>query len=183
MAVERSQHSSWNSRRQVAGRSPLCYRHCVPCRRRLIQSFRLVLLIASFSTLACSHVSTVKLQPDTIDVGPNLQPVAGLQADAMSLYALFIPIPGVDLDKVVNQMLVVAAKSIGADKVANLRFDIDPAGGIWAWRRIFGVRSARASGIAVRVATPMEDPDADQGPEPAQPAPPPRKDSRQSVRN
>lgn len=123
-----------------------------------------VLLVSG--SIACSHTSTVRLQADTVTVGPNLRPIAGVQANAMSLYLLFIPIPGVNLDKVVNQMLIVAAKTIGADKVANLQFDIDPDGGIWALRKIAFYRSARASGIAVQVTAPEADPNADQGPEP-----------------
>jgi hypothetical protein len=120
---------------------------------------------------ACSHVSTVRLQADTVTVGPNLRPIAGVQANAISLYALFIPIPGVNLDKVVNQMLIVAAKTIGADKIANLRFDIDPEGGIWALRKVAFYRSAQASGIAVQVMAPEADPNADQGPEPVRAQP------------
>ena len=130
---------------------------------RLSPCIALALCIA---VSACSHVSTVRLQPDAVEVGEGLRPIAGLQANAISLYVLFIPIPGVDLDKVVNQMLVVAAKTIGADKIANLRFDIDPDGGIWALRKIGFYRSAQASGIAVQVMAPEADPNADQGPEP-----------------
>jgi hypothetical protein len=130
-------------------------------------------LALAISLAACTHISTVRLQDDTVDVGPGLRPLAGIQADAISFYALFIPIPGVNLDRVVNQMLIVAAKTMGADKVANLRFDIDPAGGVWALRKLLGVRSARASGIAVQITAPAEDPGAIDGPEPAPPAPQP----------
>ena len=114
----------------------------------------------------CTSLSTVRLQPDAIEVGPGLRPIAGIQANVISAYVLFIPIPGVDLDKAVNQMLVVAAKTMGADKVANLQFDITPEGGFWAWRKLLGWRSARASGIAVQLTAPPPDPDADLGPEP-----------------
>ncbi len=131
----------------------------------------LAALLVSSGGVACSHVSTVRLQADTVTVGPNLRPIAGVQANAISLYALFIPIPGVSLDKVVNQMLIVAAKTIGADKIANLHFDIDPDGGIWALRKIAFYRSAQASGIAVQVMAPQADPGADQGPEPMRAAP------------
>lgn len=99
-------------------------------------------------------------------MGPNLRPIAGIQADAISAQVLFVSVPGVDLDKVVNQMLVVAAKTMGADKVANLRFSITPDGGFWAWRKFLGWRSARASGVAVQVTAPAPDPNADEGPEP-----------------
>jgi hypothetical protein len=116
---------------------------------------------------ACTSVSTVRLQPETVHVGPGLRPIAGIQANATSAYLLFIPIPGgVDLDKVVNQMLVVAAKTMGADKVADLHFDITPQSGIWALRRLIGYRSAQAWGIAVQVTAAPEDPAASDGPEP-----------------
>jgi hypothetical protein len=123
----------------------------------------------------CSHVETVRLQEEAVEVGPGLRPLAAIQANAISAYFLFIPIPGVDLDKAVNQLLVVAAKTMGADKVVLLDFDATPAGGIWAWRKLVGWRSARATGIAVQVTTPAADPRADEGPEPppAQPAAPP----------
>jgi hypothetical protein len=130
---------------------------------RKLSLLALSLLLAG--ALGCSHISTVRLQPDAIAVEDGLRPIAGVQADAMSLYLLFIPIPGVNLDKVINQMLVVAAKTIGADKIANLRFDIDPDGGIWAIRKIAWMRSARASGIAVQVTAPEADPGQDDGPE------------------
>jgi hypothetical protein len=115
--------------------------------------------------VGCSHVTTVRVQEDAIEVGPGLRPLAAVQADAASAYLLFVPIPGVDLDQVINRMLVVTAKTIGADKIANLQFDITPDGGVWALRKLIGWRSARASGIAVQVTAPAADPDADQGPE------------------
>lgn len=119
----------------------------------------------------CSHLSSVRVQPDTVDVGPNKRPIAALQANALSFYVLFIPLPGVDLDRVINQMLIVAAKTMGADKVSQLQFDVTPDGGIWALRKLLGFRSARASGIAVQITAPAPDPAADEGPEPA-PSPP-----------
>jgi hypothetical protein len=124
----------------------------------------------------CTHVSTVRLQEEAIEVGPGLRPLAAVQANAISGYLLFVPIPGVDLDRVINQMLVVTAKTIGADKIANLEFDVTPDGGVWALRKLIGWRSARASGIAVQVTAPAADPDADQGPEPpaSEPGPPSR---------
>ncbi|MEZ4369052.1 MAG: hypothetical protein R2939_22635 [Kofleriaceae bacterium] len=119
---------------------------------------------------ACAHVSTVRLQPENVEVGPGLTPVAAIQANATSAYVLFLAIPGgVDLDRVVNRMLIVAAKTLGADKVTDLRFDVTPSGGVWALRKVLGWRSAEAHGIAVRVEAPV-DADADAGPEPA-PAP------------
>lgn len=124
-------------------------------------------LLLCTALCACSHLSTVRLQPDAVEVGPNLRPIAGIQANAISLYVLFVPMPGVDLDKTVNQMLVVAAKTMGADKIANLQFDVTPNGGVWALRKLLGWRSSRASGIAVQVTAPAADPNADQGPEPA----------------
>jgi hypothetical protein len=127
--------------------------------------FRLASTLLLFLLIGCSHVSTVRLQEESIDVGPGLRPLAAVQANATSAYLLFIPIPGVDLDRVINQMLVVTAKTIGADKITNLQFDVTPDGGVWALRKLIGWRSARASGIAVQVTAPAADPAADQGPE------------------
>jgi hypothetical protein len=122
-----------------------------------------------FAFAACSSVSTVRLQPENVDVGPGMRPVAAIQANATSWYILFIPIPGgVDLDRVVNRMLIVAAKTMGADKIVNLEFDVTPSDGIWVLRKFFFFRSAEAKGIAVQIDTPA-DPTRDQGPEPAPP--------------
>ena len=120
---------------------------------------------------ACSSIETVRLQPEAVDVGPGLKPMAGIQANAVTLNVLFVKIPGgVTLDRVVNQMVVLTAKSIGADKVTDLEFDIDPEKGIWFLWRVAGWRSARASGIAVQVLAPPPDQAADEGPEPSPPA-------------
>jgi hypothetical protein len=131
----------------------------------------LVLAAIALALPACASVTTVRLQSDAIATGPGLRPIAGIQADALSLYVLFIPLPGgVSLDRVVNQMLVATAKTMGADKIAHLRFDITPEQGIWALRKLLGFRSARASGIAVQVTAVPPDPGAELGPEPP-PAP------------
>jgi len=131
-----------------------------------------VLALALLAIAGCSHVETVRLQEEAVEVGPGLRPLAAIQANAISGYFLFIPLPGVDLDRAVNQLLVVAAKTMGADKVVLLDFDTTPDGGIWAWRKLIGWRSARATGIAVQVTTPAADPHADEGPEPPAPATP-----------
>jgi hypothetical protein len=100
----------------------------------------------------CSSVSTVRVQPESVYVGPNLRPIAVVHAQVSSAYLLFIPIPGgVDLDRVVNRMLIAAAKAMGADKVVNIQVDMTPEGGIWTLRKLFGYRSAQASGVAVVV--------------------------------
>src|SRR6188508_933513 len=100
----------------------------------------------------CSAISTVRVQPENVYVGPGLRPVALVQANVSSAYVLFIPIPGgVSLDRVVNRMLIVAVKTMGADKVVNLQFSVTPDDGIYTLRRLLGWRSARASGIAVQV--------------------------------
>jgi hypothetical protein len=113
---------------------------------------------------ACSSVSTVRVQPDNLYVGPGMKPVAVIHAQVTSGYVLFIPIPGhVDLDRVVNRMLLATAKTLGADKVVNVRIDITPDGGIWTLRKLLGWRSAEASGVAVMIEEPA----------PA-PAPPPK---------
>lgn len=138
---------------------------------RLNRSLAPLLLALSLGAAGCSHLSSVRVQPDAVAAGPNMRPIAAIQADAISAYVLFIPLPGVDLDRVINQMLIVAAKTMGADKVANLEFEITPDGGIWALRKLLGYRSARASGVAVQITAPAPDPAADQGPEPAAPAP------------
>jgi hypothetical protein len=132
------------------------------------------LVAAALACAACSSVSTVRLQPEAIDTGPGLRPIAAVQADAISGYLLFVPIPGgVDLDRVVNRMLVAAAKTMGADKVANLRFSVTPDSGVWALRKLLGWRSARASGVAVQVTALPPDPGAEFGPEVAPPPSPP----------
>jgi hypothetical protein len=101
---------------------------------------------------ACSSVSTVRVQPETVHVGPHLRPIAVVHAQVTSAYLLFIPIPGhVDLDHVVNGMLIAAAKTLGADKVVDIRVDITPDDGIWTLRKVIGWRSAEASGVAVVV--------------------------------
>lgn len=130
---------------------------------------KLVALCAALA--ACSSIETVRLQPETVDVGPGLKPLAGIQAHAFTLNVAFLKIPGgVSLDRVVNQMVIVTAKNLGADKVAGLTFDIDPENGIWFLWRVLGWRSARAKGIAVQVLQPPPDPSADEGPEPSPPA-------------
>jgi hypothetical protein len=101
---------------------------------------------------ACSSVTTVRVQPESLYVGPKLRPIAVVHAQVTSAYFLFIPIPGhVDLDRVVNRMLLTAAKSLGADKVVNIQVDITPDDGVWVLRKLLGYRSAQASGVAVVV--------------------------------
>jgi hypothetical protein len=101
---------------------------------------------------ACSSVSMVRVQPESVAVGPHLRPIAIVHAQVTSAYFLFIPIPGgVDLDHVVNRMLLASAKAIGADKVVDIKVDITPDDGIWTLRKVIGWRSAEASGIAVIV--------------------------------
>jgi hypothetical protein len=123
------------------------------------------LVVVTVLAAACSSVSTVRVQPENVAVGPGLRPIAAIQVNVTSAYLLFVPIPGgVQLDRVVNRMLIVAAKTMGADKVANLSFDITPDSGVWVLRKLIGWRSAQASGVAVQVEAP-EDPQADRGPE------------------
>lgn len=118
---------------------------------------RLALAAVTVAAAACSSVSTVRVQPDNLYVGPGMRPVAVIHAQVTSAYLLFIPIPGhVDLDRVVNRMLLATAKTLGADKVVNVKVDITPDGGVWTLRKLFLWRSAEASGIAVV----MDDPPA-----------------------
>ncbi|MBA3453587.1 MAG: hypothetical protein H0T42_10895 [Deltaproteobacteria bacterium] len=116
----------------------------------------LALALAAVTGLAvgsgCASVSTVRVQPESVYVGPNLRPIAIVHAQVTSAYFLFIPLPGrVDLDRVVNRMLLAAAKALGADKVVNIHVDITPDTGIWTLRKLIGWRSAEASGVAVVV--------------------------------
>ncbi len=123
--------------------------------------------VVAASAAGCSSVSTVRVQPDNLYVGPGMRPIAVIHAQVTSAYLLFIPIPGhVDLDRVVNRMLLATAKTLGADKVVNVRVDITPDGGIWTLRKLFLWRSAEASGVAVVI----EDPDEPKDPKPAPPA-------------
>src|SRR5690348_1819959 len=113
---------------------------------------RLSLAAVTVVAVACSSVSTVRVQPESMFVGPKLRPIAVVHAQVSSAYFLFIPIPGgVDLDRVVNRMLIASAKAMGADKVVNIRVDMTPDSGIWTLRRVLGWRSAEASGVAVVV--------------------------------
>ena len=110
------------------------------------------LCAAAITLAACSSVSTVRIQPESVYVGPHLRPIAVVHAQVTSAYLLFIAIPGhVDLDHVVNRMLIAAAKTLGADKVVDIHVDITPDDGIWALRKLIGWRSAEASGVAVVV--------------------------------
>jgi hypothetical protein len=111
-------------------------------------------VIAAFvtSAVACSSISTVRVQPENVHVAKGLRPIAVVHAQVTSFELLFFEIPGhVSLDYVVNRMLIHAAKQMGADKVVDIKVDITPDDGIWVLRRILGWRSAQASGIAVVV--------------------------------
>jgi hypothetical protein len=113
---------------------------------------RLVLASSLAAIAACSSISTVRVQPETVYVGPHLRPIAVIHAQVTSAYVLWIPIPGhVDLDYIVNRMLLATAKTLGADKVVDIQVDITPDNGIWTLRKMLGYRSASASGVAVIV--------------------------------
>jgi hypothetical protein len=113
---------------------------------------RHLVLGAVLATAACSSISTVRVQPETVYVGPHLRPIAVIHAQVTSAYLFWIPIPGhVDLDHVVNRMLLATAKALGADRVVDIQVDITPDTGIWTLRKLIGYRSATASGVAVMV--------------------------------
>ena len=113
---------------------------------------RIVLVAALAAVAACSSITTVRVQPETVFVGPRLRPIAVIHAQVTSAYLLWIPIPGhVDLDYVVNRMLLATAKALGADKVVDIKVDITPETGIWTLRKLLGWRSASASGVAVTI--------------------------------
>ena len=110
----------------------------------------LAICVAAVACSACSSVSTVRVQPESVYVGPHLRPIAVVHAQVTSAYVMFIPIPGgVELDHVVNRMLIAAAKELGADKVVDIKVDITPDDGIWTLRKLLGWRTAEASGVAV----------------------------------
>jgi len=109
-------------------------------------------VLAAVLCAGCSSISTVRVQPENVYVGPHMRPIAVIHAQVTSAYLMFIGIPGhVDLDHVVNRMLIAAAKTLGADKVVDIRVDITPDGGVWTLRKILGWRTAEASGVAVVV--------------------------------
>lgn len=113
---------------------------------------RRIVLVAVLATAACSSITTVRVQPETVFVGQHLRPIAVIHAQVTSAYLLWIPIPGhVDLDYVVNRMLLATAKALGADKVVDVKVDITPETGIWTLRKMLGWRSASASGVAVMI--------------------------------
>ena len=113
---------------------------------------RFVLAAVFAAAAACSSITTVRVQPETVYAGPRLRPIAVIHAQVTSAYLLWIPIPGhVDLDYIVNRMLLATAKTLGADKVVDIKVDITPEHGIWTLRKMLGYRSASASGVAVMV--------------------------------
>jgi hypothetical protein len=113
---------------------------------------RIVLVAALAAVAACSSITTVRVQSETVFVGSRLRPIAVIHAQVTSAYLLWIPIPGrVDLDYVVNRMLLATAKALGADKVVDIKVDITPDTGIWTLRKLLGWRSASASGVAVMI--------------------------------
>ncbi len=135
---------------------------------------RVVLLcFLTVMSVACSSVSTVRVQPETIHVGPNLRPIAVIHVQVTSAYLLFIPIPGgVDLDRVVNRLLLPTAKALGADKVVDIKIDFTPDSGIWTLRKLIGWRTAWASGVAVVVEDPGQPAPGFNGPPPLPPVSP-----------
>ena len=86
-------------------------------------------VLAATAAAACSSITTVRVQPETVFVGPHLRPIAVIHAQVTSAYLLWIPIPGhVDLDYVVNRSawndLKILARTIPvvlADMAAVLR--------------------------------------------------------------
>jgi hypothetical protein len=102
------------------------------------------------SAVACSSISTTRVQPENVLVAKGYKPIAVVHAQVTTFTLLFFEIPGhVSLDYVVNRMLIHAAKQLGADKVVDIKVDITPDDGIWVLRRLIGWRSAQASGLAV----------------------------------
>ncbi len=100
---------------------------------------------------ACTSVSTARVTADDVYLGRGVEPLGAIQVDVTSAYLLFVPLPGVDLEDALRRELFARAELMGADKVADVQFHITPSGGIWALRRLLGWRTARATGIAVRI--------------------------------
>lgn len=115
---------------------------------------------------ACSSISTVRVQPESLHAPAGYKPIAIVHAQVTSAYFLFLALPGkVNLDYVVNRMLLPAAKALGADKVVDVKVDITPSDGIWTLRKLIGWRSAEASGLAI-VADPQQPAAPPTGPQP-----------------
>ncbi len=99
--------------------------------------------------IGCASVDVVRLQPDLLHTPRGTEPLAGIQTTCLGFYLFTVGIPEADLDKAVNELLLKEAKKLGADRVVNLHFRGTPGGGIWWLTKLFGFRSAQASGIAV----------------------------------
>jgi hypothetical protein len=118
---------------------------------RSLAAAAMLLATAASTAGACTSVSTARMAPDDLYLGAGVEPIAAIQVDITSAYVLFVPIPGVDLDDAIRGKLLATAQAMGADKVAQMDFRITPSGGVWSLRRLLGWRSARATGIAVRL--------------------------------
>ena len=118
---------------------------------------RYTLLLPVMIVCGCASVDVVRLQPDLLHTPKGTEPLAGIQTTCLGFYLFTVGIPEADLDKAVNELLFKEAKKLGADRIINLQFEGTPGSGIWWLTKLFGFRSARASGIAV-VAEPAADP-------------------------
>jgi hypothetical protein len=92
-------------------------------------------LVLAITITACSSISTVRVQSESVSVGPHLRPIAIVHAQVTSAYLLFIAIPG----------------HVSLDKVVDIKIEITPDDGIWTLRKLIGWRTAEASGVAVVV--------------------------------
>jgi hypothetical protein len=119
--------------------------------RSLAAAAMLLAATAAATAGGCTSVSTARMAPDDLYLGAGVEPIAAIQVDITSAYVLFVPIPGVDLDDAIRGKLLATAEAMGADMVAHMEFRITPSGGVWSLRRLLGWRSARATGIAVRL--------------------------------
>jgi hypothetical protein len=125
-------------------------------------------LLGALLAGSCSSVDVVRLQPDQLDVGKGMEPVAGIQATCLGFYLFTLGLPEADLDKAVNELLMKEARKIGAERVIDLHFDQTPGGGIWWLTKLLGFRSATAWGVAIR-----SEPGGNGGSMPPPPLPPP----------
>jgi len=108
-----------------------------------------LLLALAISLVGCASVTVVRLQPDLIKTPPGTEPLAGIQTTCTGFYIATLGIPEADLDCAINDLLHKAARELGASALIGLRFEVTPDNGIWWLTKLLGVRTARASAIAV----------------------------------
>lgn len=107
------------------------------------------LVVLSVALGSCASVDVVRLQPELLQTPEGTEPLAGIQASCVGFYLFTLGIPEADMDRAVNELLLKEAKKLGADRLINFRFEGTPGDGIWWLTKIFGIRTATASAVAV----------------------------------